>query len=391
METENVAIYLDFENLAISAEEVYPSKERPLLIGPIVDFATTKGNVCIKKAYADWSKSLFSQYQKRLIEHGFEFVHLPATTSQGKNGSDVKLAIDAMENMELFKTIDIFIIGSGDTDFIALIQRIRARGKSAIVIGFDHSVGNLIKTNSTEFKSLEELLGKPEEDSLTSDLIQEIGGSYGRELIIRYISNRSDDGPVPMAKLKQDLLRLDPSFSEKRLGFQTFKKFVGSLVDDLVDKIEPSPKTGLPIVYLKDIELTPEKKVDFKDSAKEFLKKSIKYLSEQSKRSEFSKILFEGFQEKNAMSMYEMVELISSKTENIPKITVRKFVNTLFTGKAFLPFEDDMSGPLFSRLHKLRETINNSQVLEQIYMDRVIEILNNRYPDLNDEGIKELL
>ncbi len=159
----NVAIYLDFENLALSADTVYPSKTRPLLIEPIVDYATTKGNIAIKRAYADWSKTMFMQYQSMLMQQGFELVHLPETNSQGKNGSDVRLAIDVMEHLEMYPKVNTIVIGSGDSDFVPLIQRVRMRSKEVIAMGFEHSVGRLVKINSVEFKPLEELLGRPEE------------------------------------------------------------------------------------------------------------------------------------------------------------------------------------------------------------------------------------
>ena len=113
MNEENVAIYLDFENLVISAEETYPSKNKPMQMGPVVDFANSKGNIIVKKAYADWSVGDFSSYQGNLIKHGFELVHLPATSAQGKNGSDVKLAIDVMRHLDMLKNVDTVIIGSG--------------------------------------------------------------------------------------------------------------------------------------------------------------------------------------------------------------------------------------------------------------------------------------
>lgn len=49
MEGGNVAIYLDFENLAISADTVYPSRVGPLSIDPIVEFALDKGAIRIDR------------------------------------------------------------------------------------------------------------------------------------------------------------------------------------------------------------------------------------------------------------------------------------------------------------------------------------------------------
>lgn len=391
MPDQNVAIYLDFENLAISAEEVYPSKDKPLVIEPVVDFATTKGNVCIKKAYADWSNESFSQYENMLMDQGFELIHLPATNLQGKNGSDVRLAIDVMENLELFQTINTVIIGSGDTDFVPLIQRIRARGIQVISVGFDHSVGNLVKINSAEFKSLEELIGKPDEESLSSDLAQEMDRSYGRELLIRYIRSRNNDEPVLLATLKQDLLRLDPSFSERKLGFSSFKKFIQSFVGDLVNRVDPTEKDGLLLVYLNDVDLPRNLRANLKDEAKAFLAKNVRFQKNKAKRLAISESVLEEYKENREMTMSQMIEFTSARLKNMAKIDIRKFINLLFSGKAFEQIQKGQRRPLLFRPMRLKKTMNSPEILEQVYVNRVVEILKNRYSTLNDEEINDLL
>ena len=395
MEGPTVAIYLDFENLAISAETVYPSRDKPLSIEPIVDFGSSKGIVCLKKAYADWTKDIFSQYQTLLMEQGFELIHLPETNSQGKNGSDVRLAIDVMEFMELFPHIEVIIIGSGDTDFIPLIQRLRTRGKQVIILGFEHSVGKLVKRNSAEFKSLEELIGEPEEESLSSDLKEETDASYGRALMRRFIKNRSEEGPVLMAKLKQQLLRLDPSFSEKDLGFPSFKLFVQSLTGDLIEKIDTQHST-LPLVHLND--LTPESQAppaagpNGKEHAEQFLNKKLRYQSYAPYRLEMSDALIKGFEYEASMSMNQMFEYVHEHLETrLPRTDIKKYINTLFTGGAFIPFEKKANGPLLSRPFCLKNDVHEPESLDQIYIQRVSEILQSRYTELKDYEILELL
>jgi|LGOV01.1.fsa_nt_gb uncharacterized protein (TIGR00288 family) len=391
MDEKNIAIYLDFENLVISAEQVYPSKGKPLLLEPIVDYFSSRGNICIKKAYADWSQHIFSQYQRSLIEYGFEMIHLPATTTRGKNGADVKLAIDTIENMTSFEMIDTFVIGSGDTDFLSLIQHIRARGKKVIVAGFEHSAGTLIKTSSSEFKSLDELLGTPEQESLSSDLVQEVENSYGRDLMIKYVLNKDDDEPVQMSKLKLDLIRLAPSFSEKKLGFCTFKKYVESLLEDVVDRIEPSRDSGLPIVFFKEVELPLKEEINVRDEAESFLQTNLRYLEESSERKEISQLLFEIFQEKSESSMNDMREEIYSKIKGVAKTTIRKFINTLFIANTFILAKEDTNESLLNRPFKLVQEIQNPETLEQRYINRVFEILKNRFPDLKEEDLQKML
>ncbi len=391
MEGQNVAVYLDFENLAISAETVYPSRDKPLEMEPILDFAATKGVVRLKKAYADWSKQLFAQYQSTLIEFGFELVHLPETNFQGKNGSDVRLAIDVMENLEFYSTVDTYIIGSGDTDFIPLIQRLKMRGMEVVVMGFEHSVGRLVKRNSGEFKSLEELIGAPEEDSPTSDLGGAPDRSYGRNLLWRYLKTRSEDDPILMAKLKQHLLRLDPSFSEKELGFPSFKSFLQSMIGDLVDRID-TEDPSLPVVFLSQVNLTEQQQVNQEESAGAFLGKRLRYHRDRSRRMKISQALFEGLNQNGPLTMNEMFEFANKRIRNgMPNIEIKKYINTLFTGNAFEAIDADMQGPLLARPFRLQEYVHNPEILDQIYIQRVSEILQSRYPSLSVSEILELL
>ena len=388
-DNDNIAIYLDFENLAISADEAYPSKERPLRISPLVDFANSKGNVCLKKAYANWNIRVFRQYQQTLVEAGFELIHLPSTTSRGKNGADVKIAIDAMENMELFKFINVFIIGSGDTDFIPLIQRMRARGKSVILIGFEHSVGTLVKKNCSEYKSIEELIGKPEKDSLSSDLMEEVAISQGRDLLVRYISTAGTDSPVVLTNLKVGLLRLEPSFSERKYGFNSFMDFIRSFMGDIVENIE-QVQQGKHLVYFTRKKLSLSKESKMFEDPKSFLQKKIRYISKVTVRKNVISILFNLFRENESISMKNMGDAIYRNTTGVLKIEIRKLINTLFIGNAFHQHEY-VEGPLLARPFQLHENITGPEGLEQCYISRVREILKNRFPNLKMKEIERLM
>lgn len=391
MDGSNVAIYLDFENLAISAENVYPSKDKPMQIEPVVDFSTTKGNISLRKAYADWSKDIFSRYQGILMDQGFELIHLPETNSQGKNGADVRLAIDVLEDIFMYPEIETLVIGSGDSDFIPLIQRVKARNKDVVVLGFEHSVSRLVKRNSGEFKSLEELLGEPEEESPSSDLMDDPDLNHGRELLVRYINSRTQDGPVLMATLKQHLLRLDPSFSEKELGFSSFKKFLKSMLGDVVEKINLNNET-LPMVYLQDVAPKMAQIKDSRENAKHFLSKKLRYQKNPSRRIAMANALIMGMIDTDSMSMTQMFEYIEDNiNNNLPKTEIRKYINTLFTGGAFKVADVNINGPLLARPFMLMEVINSAENLDQIYIHRISEILQNRYANLETGDILELL
>ncbi|WNJ16763.1 NYN domain-containing protein [Pontibacter sp. G13] len=393
MDTNYVAIYLDFENLAISAESVYPSRVKPFELEPLVDYATTKGVICVRKAYADWSQEAFAKYQGRLMEQGFELIHMPATNQQGKNGCDVRLAIDTMEYLEVFPDIGTVIIGSGDTDFIPLIQRMKARGKQVIMIGFEHSVGTLVKRNSTEFKSLDELIGKPEVGANSHDSRFDPDLETGRNLLLRFMRTHVETGPVLMSRLKQHLLRLDPSFSERELGFHSFKDFIESLREDLIEDVVID-EHDLPVVHFR--ELPDHESVvispDAREMALRFLSKKLRYQKRAALRLEMSEALYSTFQMKQPLSMNEMFDSVSDRVgRSITKSDIKKYVNTLFTGGAFKPITAQTSGPLLSRPVVLHEVVQTPDVLDQIYIRRVSEILQSRYTDLEPQEILELL
>jgi len=399
MDEQFAAIYLDFENLSISADQTYPSKEKPFKLSPIVDFASNGRNICVKKAYSDWSKPQLARYQNELNEFGFEMIHLPGTSSQGKNGSDLRMTIDILEDIQSFPIINTIVIGSGDTDFIPLIRKVLARGKKVIIVGFDNSVGNLVKNNCTEFKSINELFensGEPDEiydpedpeEQKTALTLERING---RELLIRFIKNRSNDESILLAQLKLNLLRLQPSFSEKRMGFSTFKKFLESLQNDVVEKIENDSESGHPRVYFRDIENVHPLNMDKDDEITKFVYQNLKYIKEKQIRKELAKHLIKLFKESSIVTMHDMVEYLSENVKSIPKISIRKYIFAIAQGRVFSYADREYVGSLSSRPQKLNETINNVEIIDTIYKKRIQEIILDRFSDVNDEIIKKIL
>lgn len=390
MEDQTIAVFLDFENLAVSAERAYPSKEKPLTLAPIIDYVNTLGNVLIKRAYANWSRPIFYQYQKDLVNNGFELIHLPETTSQGKNGSDVKLAIDLMENMELYGTISTYIVGSGDSDFIPLIQSIRKRGKRVVVLGFNSSVGHIVKKVCNDYRSIESFLGRPEED-LSMEDDPEMARKEARNLLIRYSKNLEEEElGVLLSKLKMDLKRMDPSFSESKCGFGSFKEFIGSYEGDLLTvKEDPSNKGSL-IAYF--IERTGEGH-EVKDMKKEasLLLTRWGYVENRKKREFIASRLMDVMKENDHISINDMVDRIYDGRKKIAKKRINKFLLTLFYEGAFVSQNDSYQGPLNTRWFRFKRKGLDTGAILAYYQDGVRKILKERFHDLSKDDIEQLL
>ena len=124
MADEQVAVLIDFENVGLES------------IQWLFDQISDVGRIIVRRAYADWSdvgKSDARKKRDQLLELGVEPIHLFQSAS-GKNSSDIRLAIDAVDLLYL-SPIDTFVIVSSDSDFVPLVSKLRAAGKTVIGAG----------------------------------------------------------------------------------------------------------------------------------------------------------------------------------------------------------------------------------------------------------------
>lgn len=391
MDEATIGVFLDFENLAVSAERSYPSREKPLKLMPVIDYINTLGNVLVKRAYANWSRPIFYQYQQDLLNNGFELLHLPETTSQGKNGSDVKLAIDLMEHMELYDTISTYIVGSGDSDFIPLIQSIRKRGKRVVVIGFNSSVGHVVKKVCNEYRSMEGFLGRTEED-LTMDDDPDIALKEARNLLLRYMRNlEEEEMGVLLSKLKLDLKRIDPSFSESKCGFRSFKDFISHFQGDILDLKEDPDNRGSYIAYFT--ERTGEARSEVKDRKKEAMEVLNKwgYIKSRKNREHIAGTLISIMNKNDRLSINEMIESLYDVKKKISKKRIQRFLMSLYHENLFKQINENYQGPLLSRWFDLRRKNLDKETILSAYEETVKKLIKGKYPEFKEEDLDDLL
>ncbi|QSZ66475.1 NYN domain-containing protein [Methanofollis aquaemaris] len=220
--SDSIALFIDFDNIEIGIKRGY---NRSFSIGPVIKELSEMGTVVVRRAYGDWVS--YQAYREGLIEHGIELIERTAITNSGKNGADIKIAIDAVDLALKNDFIDTFAIVSGDSDFLPLIQKLREYGKYVTVISGDGFTSPFIMKNCDKFISYETIAGieKPhEEKKKLKDAI---------ELLEKVILSRVDEGRgLHLAAIKNQMLRLDPSFNEKSYGFSNFGKFIRYIGDE---------------------------------------------------------------------------------------------------------------------------------------------------------------
>jgi hypothetical protein len=149
----------------------------------------------------------------------------------GKNSTDIALVIDAMEELCQGPSEAICIV-SGDGDFTRLVQRIREKGKTAIIFGKSSSPAAL-RSACSEFYAIEEFQNqKNPKKASRSPLPASKGGEKKTELEIRdglrRVFNEFESGckQVSLAQFGEFLMRKHPELSPGRLGLRRLKPFL---------------------------------------------------------------------------------------------------------------------------------------------------------------------
>lgn len=311
LDANRVALYIDFDNALISrydqlhgdgawrrdrARDATPAVAERLAaarvdIGEIVDYASSFGTVALTRAYADWSVPANATYRGQLVDRAVDLTQMfPASGT--KNGADIRLAVDVLEDLFRLPDVTHVVIVAGDSDYVSLVQRCKRLGRVVVVIGVAGSTSKVLISASDAFEYYDDILADDEalDDEIeagseeeiddgpaagsgararagsgagaggegagavrggrgeaTGDAAGEVTGdaddSTDREpvgqpigrpgagrLLIKALSlvPKDEDGWSTASMVKSQMKRLNPQFAEKTLGFATFTEFVKS-------------------------------------------------------------------------------------------------------------------------------------------------------------------
>ncbi|WP_306233498.1 NYN domain-containing protein [Agrococcus beijingensis] len=303
-----VAVYIDFDNILISrydqihgrgafhADKVRTlpadgreSKARTRFsqatvdLGAIIDYASSYGSIVLSRAYADWSVPAHAAYRDQLLARAVDLVQMFPTTRSLKNGADIRLSIDVVEDLFRLDNITHVVVVAGDSDYIALAQRTKRLGRYMVGIGVAGSTSKSLAAACDEFADYDALPGiepvqidepEPEVDApaptkaeakriaaeaeeaaateaeaakaparrrrrATSESVaaaqdevamtpaQRGDASTGLlERAMRILHQKTDDEWLHANVVKEQMKRMDPVFNEKSIGHKSFSDFV---------------------------------------------------------------------------------------------------------------------------------------------------------------------
>lgn len=226
---------MDFENLVIAFEGKSGYEAGSLRLEPLIDFLEENfGNVIFRRAYADWAKRKFNTYERQLQDMGVEMIHVSRRTRHSKkNGADILLTADAVESLLLRPFITDFAVVSGDSDIGPLVTKLKAHGKTVIVVGPDKkSTAMHVIELADRFKYYTDIVTPA--PSTRRDQSRDRGErkpmtKSPEQAVMKLLREAGE--PVESALLKRDLLALPgfSDFNEKAIGFKTWTSFLKSI------------------------------------------------------------------------------------------------------------------------------------------------------------------
>jgi NYN domain/OST-HTH/LOTUS domain len=265
-----VAVYLDFDNIVISrydqvngrnsfqrdkasgVEQYHDRLTRATVdVGAIIDFASSFGTLVLTRAYADWSADVNAGYRGQLVARAVDLVQLFPAAAYGKNGADIRLAVDAVEDMFRLPDLTHVVVVAGDSDYIPLAQRCKRLGRYVVGIGVAGASSRALAAACDEFVIYDALPGvpvfEPEADAGPDKPKKESGRGKAAKrdepeeppdpqaaataLLTRALQiglEKDDADWLHNSAVKAQMKRMDPSFSEKSLGFRSFSDFLRS-------------------------------------------------------------------------------------------------------------------------------------------------------------------
>ena len=284
---DDVALFIDWENFKISLA----GGNRTPNVSALKEEVSNHGRVVVAKAYADWvtrspelkGASQFIIDPPALYASGIEPVYVPtrlplgtpsamnSRTTRVKNSVDVKMTADCIECAHSYPNIGTYVLVSGDSDFIHVINSLRSIGKRVIIIGVSWSTSRRLadQVDGLILYDMDvdpEIQPEPEPAPVPGSRTSRPGNDNRQQvadvmrLIEDIVRSERQAGRTPLlTSLKQRIMRRVPGFDEKKLGFSGFKKLMlrtaeegniklvtVGLVDWVIMADEPIPEEALP-------------------------------------------------------------------------------------------------------------------------------------------------
>lgn len=258
-----IAVFIDFDNIEIGVKSTL---HREFDVAAVLDALKERGEIVTKFAYANWGRQ--ESATRALSEHAVQMVQRDPSPRGDKNGADINLALDALEMAFTHDHINAFAIVSGDSDFIALVNKLKQYDKRVYVVGGRAFTSTILQKNCHEFVAYESMIddSRPRQQSQSQQQREPqqqdrppraqqprrapLELAQAMPLVERALGvlERREVRPQ-LGLLKSTMLQLDSTFNEKAYGASSFTDFVEKL--QKADFVEVSGGEGRYMIRMK--------------------------------------------------------------------------------------------------------------------------------------------
>jgi uncharacterized protein (TIGR00288 family) len=262
-----IAVFIDFDNIEIGVKSTL---HREFDVAAVLDALKERGEIVTKFAYANWGRQ--ESATRALSEHAVQMVQRDPSPRGDKNGADINLALDALEMAFTHDHINAFAIVSGDSDFIALVNKLKQYDKRIFVVGGRAFTSTILQKNCHEFVAYESIIDdfrprssgshpspsqqhseKPQQQQPQQRQPQKrvaLDLAQAMPLVERALGvlERREVRPQ-LGLLKSTMLQLDSTFNEKAYGASSFTDFVEKL--QKADYVEVTGGEGRYMIRMK--------------------------------------------------------------------------------------------------------------------------------------------
>ncbi len=199
---------------------------QPSMLVHVLAETAKYGVVSVRRIYGDWTTPQMSGWKESLQTHAIQPVQQFRYTT-GKNATDSALIIDAMDLLHS-RGVNGFCIVSSDSDYTRLATRIREQGLFAMGIGQSHTPKSFISACEV-FVYTQNLTPRTEPIQTT---VNSGDGADSTEWVgmVKLAINmeETNDGWVLLARVGENLRKLDPAFDYRTYGHTNLTDLIRS-------------------------------------------------------------------------------------------------------------------------------------------------------------------
>jgi len=257
METQNMALFCDFENVALGVRD---AKYAQFDINKVLKRLLLKGSIVVKKAFCDWER--YKEFKAAMHEASFELIEIPHVRQSGKNSADIRMVVDALDLCYTKAHVDTFVIISGDSDFSPLVSKLRENNKIVIGVGVKKSTSDLLIANCDEFIYYDDLVREKETKKRKKSAAAKSPAAKKKaaaqqeddkqqealDLVVETVealrTERGEDEKTWSSMIKQAIKRRNPGFNESYYGFRSFSKLLEEAQTRQLLQLERDERSG---------------------------------------------------------------------------------------------------------------------------------------------------